>query len=507
MWDTPVLSVESWILLATALIVLRYYIHWKWQFLARLNIPHDPPSIRNIGTLRTSLTEDRFTRDNEYKKRLGPVYGAYAGLSPFIICHDLEIMRQVYTKEFANFSDRQKSLTKMNGKTMNHGLTSLSGKKWKRIRSALTPTFSLSKLKQVLPLMDTCVERTEDVLKKHCSNDDGTFVPKTLFSSLSLDVVATSALGADCKSQSADADDSDVIAHIRNVFRTGFTSLTALLCFIIPPAEWAFEKFNVSIFPYEDLEYMRKFTEEVIKRRAESGQVRADLLQLMLDAEVPEKDINDEATKGLTRVEVVGNAMLMIIAGYENTANTMTFLAYNLACHPDVQARLQKEIDEAFQEKGCFDYESLNGMKYFDMCLKESMRLYLPVLYNGRVCKKTTVINGLTIPRNATIHFPVFGLAHSTDYWDEPWKFNPDRMADMSQIDPMTFQPFGAGPRNCIGLRFAQLEIKLTFCKLLHKFSFQPTEDTPKPPLKLAFALSVKPKDEFKLKVVQRGDC
>lgn len=506
MWEAPILSLESWLLIGTALVIIRYYIHRKWQILAKLNIQHDPPSIMNFGTMRGVFSEKMFTRDNEDKEKYGPIYGAYAGLSPIIICHDLDIMRQIYTKEFANFPDRQKALKKMNGKTMNHGLTVVTGNQWKRIRSTMSPTFSLSKLKQVMTLVDGCIDRTEALLKKQRDCNDGIFVPKTIFSNLSLDVIATSALGADCGCQSLDGKEGTLSGHMKNVFMYGFNSLTSFVCFICPPAEWVFEKFNISIFPYKDLEYLRKFTETVIEERSKMGKSRKDLLQLLLAAEVPEEKINEDATKGLTRVEVVGNAMLMIGAGYENTANTMTFLAYNVAFHPDVQKRLQEEIDDAFQEKGGFDYETVNNMKYLDMCLNESLRLYFPLIANARICKKTTTVNGLTIPKDTQMNFPIFALAHSTDYWDDPWEYNPERMADMSQIDPLTFQPFGAGPRNCIGLRFAQLEIKLTFCKLLHKFSIEPSVDTPKPPLKLAFGLSVRPKEEFKLKVVERTD-
>lgn len=56
---------------------------------------------------------------------------------------------------------------------------------------------------------------------------------------------------------------------------------------------------------------------------------------------------------GMNRTEIVGNSMLMILAGYENTGNTMAFLAYNLAYHPEIQTKLQEEIDEMIEKNVC----------------------------------------------------------------------------------------------------------------------------------------------------------
>nr|XP_039269292.1 cytochrome P450 3A16-like [Styela clava] len=78
-------------------------------------------------------------------------------------------------------------------------------------------------------------------------------------------------------------------------------------------------------------------------------------------------------------------------------------------------------------------------------------------------------------------------------------------MRDMNQIDPMMFQPFGAGPRNCIGTRFALMEIKMSLAKLLYSFTFKPAENTPNPPLKFTYALVVRPVVDFDLVAVPRN--
>uniref|UniRef100_H2Y4V4 Uncharacterized protein n=1 Tax=Ciona savignyi TaxID=51511 RepID=H2Y4V4_CIOSA len=182
----------------------------------------------------------------------------------------------------------------------------------------------------------------------------------------------------------------------------------------------------------------------------------------------------------------------------------MLFLAYNLALHKDAQHHVREEVQAALHKHGGLTYEAIQDLKYMTQCLNESLRLYPLTPMNSRYCEQDITINGITIPRGATVGIPMFGMMRDEEYWEDPLIFNPDRMEDMSKIDPMIYQPFGAGPRNCIGMRFALLEIKITFAKLLLKFDLDVCEDTPEPPLAVTFKTSMRPKETLYLKVVGR---
>jgi len=124
--------------------------------------------------------------------------------------------------------------------------------------------------------------------------------------------------------------------------------------------------------------------------------------------------------------------------------------------------------------------------------------MYPVVPENQRICQREVTVNGVTIPKGAGIDIPVYCLHHSEEHWDEPEKFIPERMEDMSQVNPLVFQPFGAGPRNCIGMRFAMLEMKLVFTRLMQEFRFVATEKTPSYPIALEFTgLVLKSRDEI----------
>ncbi|CAO2630636.1 Cytochrome P450 3A1 [Lemmus lemmus] len=119
-------------------------------------------------------------------------------------------------------------------------------------------------------------------------------------------------------------------------------------------------------------------------------------------------------------------------------------------------------------------------MEYLDMVLNETLRLYPNGLRLDRVCKKDVEINGVLLPKGSVVVIPVYALHHDPQYWPEPTEFRPERFSkeNKGSINPYVFMPFGNGPRNCIGMRFALMMMKLAITKVLQNFSFQPCKET-----------------------------
>jgi len=152
--------------------------------------------------------------------------------------------------------------------------------------------------------------------------------------------------------------------------------------------------------------------------------------------------------------------------------------------------------------EGKLNYDSLNEMKYLTQCVNETLRLQCPIIVNTRLAEKDIEINGLHIPKGHKILVPTWALAHSDEIWDEPEKFNPDRMEDMSSVHPMSFMPWGAGPRNCIGMRLAYMMVKVAIARILLSCEILPTDKTPLPPLALTLKKrGLRPKEELALTV------
>ncbi|EPY73033.1 cytochrome P450 3A12, partial [Camelus ferus] len=185
----------------------------------------------------------------------------------------------------------------------------------------------------------------------------------------------------------------------------------------------------------------------------------------------------------LSDLELVAQSIIFIFAGYETTSNSLSFIMYELAMHPDVQQQLQEEIDATFPNKAPPTYDALVQMEYLDMVVNEILRLFSIAGRLERACKKDVEIKGVFIPKGTVVMVPVFALHRDPELWPEPEEFRPERFNKKNQdsINPYTYLPFGTGPRNCIGMRFAMMNMKLAIVRVLQNFSFKPCKETQVP--------------------------
>nr|XP_042905389.1 cytochrome P450 3A16-like [Parasteatoda tepidariorum] len=213
--------------------------------------------------------------------------------------------------------------------------------------------------------------------------------------------------------------------------------------------------------------------------------------------------ISGSGTK-LTEEEVVAQAFVVFIAGYETTSTALAFTCHLLATHPEVQNRLYEEIQ---QEKDS-DYSTVQGLQYLDQVLNESLRMYPPLTgLTTRVCDRDYDTGSYTIPKRSNILVPVWDIQHDPEIWPDPYKFDTDRfsMENKGSIKSMAFQTFGTGPRNCVGARFAQLEAKMAIFKLLKNVKLQVCEKTENPLSLHCITVVTSPKNGFWLKADPRN--
>jgi cytochrome P450 family 6 len=153
---------------------------------------------------------------------------------------------------------------------------------------------------------------------------------------------------------------------------------------------------------------------------------------------------------------------------------------------PDIQERLQVEIDHAFESNVDDyqpDYQTVQSLEYLDMVVNETLRLHSPVGIIPRVCTKEYTMPGtdLKIPVGSEIHFLPASIHTDEQYYPDPTKFDPERFSkdERAVRHPMAFMPFGQGPRACIGSRFALLEAKIAMVTVLRKFRVKRCPETP----------------------------
>ncbi|KAL6083086.1 hypothetical protein STEG23_032662, partial [Scotinomys teguina] len=423
----------------------------------------------------------------------------FDGQTPVLAITDTEMIKNILVKECYSIFTNRRDIGPVG--FMSKAISISKDDEWKRIRALLSPTFTSGKLKEMFPI----VEQYGDILVRYLRREAERGKPitmKKVFGAYSMDVITSTSFGVNLDSLNNPKDPfvEKTRKLIRFDFFDPFFMSVALLPFLIP----IYEKLNVSMFPKDSIAFFKKFVKKMKENRLDPNQKhRVDFLQLMMNAHNNSKD--KESYKALSDMEIIAQSIIFIFAGYETTSNTIAFALYLLATHPDIQKKLQEEIDVVLPNKASPTYDKVMEMEYLDMVLSESLRLYSISGRIERVCKQDVEIGGVFIPKGTTVVIPTYALQHDPQYWPEPEEFHPERFSkeNKGSIYPYTYMPFGNGPRNCLGMRFALMNMKLALTKVLQNFSFKPCKET-QIPLKLSRLTLLQPEKPIVLKVVPR---
>ncbi|XP_029433157.1 cytochrome P450 3A29-like [Rhinatrema bivittatum] len=490
-------SLETWTLLIACLTLLFLYGTWPYGFFKKLGVP-GPRPLPFIGTF-LEYRKGVFDFDMRCSKKYGKIWGIFDGRHPVIVISDPAIIKTILVKEcYTVFTNRRDF--GLNG-VLDSALSIAKDEQWKRIRTVLSPTFTSGKLKEMFPI----IKHYGDILVKNVQKKvekDEDLLMKDIFAAYSTDVTTSTSFSVNMDSMNNPND--PFVVNSKKLLKFSFISpliiTTVLFPFLVP----VLQKLKVSFFPKDLTNFFLKAIASIKAKRLQEGSMdRVDFLQLMMDSQ--SSGSSDNGQKSLTDSEILAQALIFILAGYETTSTTLSFIAYSVAIHPEVQQKLQDEIDKILPNKATPTYEALMQMEYLDMVINETLRLYPGGGRLERVCKKTVEINGVTIPEQTIIVIPAFVMHRDPEYWTEPEEFRPERFSKEARdsMDPYTFLPFGLGPRNCIGMRFALLNMKVAMTVLLQNFSFQPTKDT-QIPLELDSKGFLQPTKPITLKFVPR---
>lgn len=202
-----------------------------------------------------------------------------------------------------------------------------------------------------------------------------------------------------------------------------------------------------------------------------------------------------------TDAEIVGNALTMLLAGEDTTANTLAWMMHLMAEYPDVQRRMQLEADEAL---GAAvrppDYATTQALPYIQAMALETMRLYPVAPLLGGEPTEDTTIGGVRVPKGTTIYLLAGHAASAAGNFSDPKAFRPERWLDAPKDpadghDVRAFVPFGGGTRLCPGRQLAMLEIRMVAAMLCRNFEVARFPGAP--PVEEMFTLAMMPKNLF----------
>ncbi|XP_041364331.1 cytochrome P450 3A24-like [Gigantopelta aegis] len=469
----------------------------------RLGINGPEPSLV-CGNLIEIVKKGQFQAIVDWNKQYGKVFGYFEGYTPVLSVSDPEILREILVKDTQNFNCR-KPFPLAPRKSL--GLFLENGHQWKRSRTILSPAFSSGKLKQMFSIISNNVDILVKMLTEK-SKKGNPFDIYSTFQGLTLDVIGRCAFGLHTEAQTDPND--PFLNNIRKLFNNMATTFILPLVMFLPVlSHFIFVVKNiVFIFGMNPVVYLREKMREVTKIRKEMGPNTkiVDLVQLMLFPEVHKSQGQGDIIKNrMTDREIVAQSLTFLLAGYETTSTVLAFLTHVLANNPDVQKRLSEEIERIVGNKKV-SYETVQDLPYFDMVFDEVCRLYpTAALIVTRTAAEERTYKGVTIPAGMAVLADVWSLHHNAEYWSEPETFNPERFSleNRQKIIPYSFLPFGAGPRNCIGKRFAIIEAKVAVVKILQNFHIKPCLEDKKP-LNLVARGALVPKEEVKVVLVKK---
>ncbi|XP_042897915.1 cytochrome P450 4V2 isoform X2 [Parasteatoda tepidariorum] len=359
------------------------------------------------------------------------------------------------------------------------GLLTSHGEKWRHRRKQLTPAFHFSILKDFQPIFNKQSKILADILDKHTHDDFIDIVP--FITLCSLDVICESILGKELNSQTQPSHPYSQAVH-------GLTGAV----FERMRSPWLWFDSLFSILPFgkkfaKNKSILHEFTNQMIAEKKHKKirlknsnsplnincadddiqykRKKRALLDLLLDELID----NDSITEDEIREEVD----TFTFEGHDTTSMSMNWTLYLIGLHPWIQEKLHNELDMIFGEEDRDPTdEDLKNMKYLECVIKEALRLYPSVPAYGREVTEDLDCNGFIIPKGSTCLVNAYILHRDSEYFPNPEKFDPERFSseNITGRHPFAYVPFSAGPRNCIGQKFALMEEKTILSTILRRF-------------------------------------
>ncbi|XP_011190520.2 probable cytochrome P450 6a21 [Zeugodacus cucurbitae] len=463
------------IILATvaAVIYITYRNLTYWQ---RRGIPCDTPHWIHgnlYGVAKTMSIGEAFTKVYRRYVGSGPFCGIYFLQNPSVLVLTPELTKQVLIKDFANFTDRGLYTNEKDDPLSGH-LFQLESPKWRVMRNKLTPTFTSGQMKFMFSNVIAVAEQFVDTLNSEMVQSNVIEI-KDILARFTTDVIGSCAFGIECNS----LKNPDVIFRQMGLRIFNDHRHSSFVLAMINAAPSVARYFHVRLRPDAITDFFMNIVRETVDYREKNEVQRNDFLNILMELNKGKLKFDNNADeKGLTLEEMAAQAFVFFAAGFETSSTTLSFLLYELAVNQDIQKRLRAEIlEEVEHHGGKVTYECINSMPYMKQVISETLRKYPVVPHLQRKAIADYNVPGhpnYVIEKGTTVYIPVMGIHHNPEFYPAPDKFDPERFApaQMQLRDAINWLPFGDGPRNCIGLRFGQMQIRIALTYLLRKFEF-----------------------------------
>lgn len=249
-----------------------------------------------------------------------------------------------------------------------------------------------------------------------------------------------------------DADIAELSAALENMT----VALRDRIVHLRLPASWPTPR-NLRI--NRNIDLVSKIIDELIaRRRRDPGD---DLLSMLIAARDP------ETGEAMTDAQLADEVLTLFLAGHDTTANTLSWAFYLLSRHPSVSRRLVAEVDDVVGD-GPMTLETLGRLSFADSVIAETLRLYPPAWVIPRRATEDDEIGGFEIRAGDHVVLMPYLVHRHPAFWPNPEGFDPDRFAAGPPAGDarLSYFPFGAGPRLCVGKALAEMEARILIARV-----------------------------------------
>lgn len=457
--------------------------------------------------------------------------GSFDFAKPSLMVRDPDLVERILIKDFNHFMDRAvQPIREDDILTLN--LVNAQGDRWRTLRNKLTPTFTSGKLKGMFEQIDRCCDDLIRFIGEEGANGDKQLDGKPLMNRYAMNVIATCAFGIEFSYHDEERD--KFLAMVKKLTMPSFKTTLRFLAQVFCPGLMRF--LRVKSLDTKTTNYFVGLVEEAFRCRTENNTRRNDFLQLLLDLKKNEEKgvsiraeevadcepedavINQmhhvseqehkamEQNKWFTLQSITAQAIIFLTAGAETATGLMNFFLFTVATHSDIQNKLQKEVDQVLHKHCQWNYQMLKDMTYTDQVIQETMRMYPAATLLIRTCTKPYQLpdRDFVIEPGTFVIVPVYALHYDPQYYPDPQKFDPDRFIDTNYKPNGYYLPFGDGPRICIAMRFALLEMKICLARMIAEYNITLGSNTKMPLQFEPRGFSLVPKDGIWLKFEKR---
>lgn len=401
-----------------------------------------------------------------------------AGKAGFIV-HDPVAIRRILVEAPEVYQKRTRGYAKLK-LLLGEGLVTSEGAFWLRQRRIAQPAFKKPRLEI---FVETMAAATEALVAQWAARGAETLDVAEAMNRLALRIAGETLFSRDVTAEAK---------HIGDAMLAVLERFGPLVSMPLPyPEYWPFP---ANLRMWRGIRTLHRVVDEMVAARRAHGGPQHDLLGLLMGATDP------ETGEAMTDRQLRDEALTMLLAGHETTANALTFALMLLAQHPELQDRAAQEAAETLGDAP-IDFEAVQRLTFVRQVLRETLRLYPPVWLIARMPMVADTLCGLPVPAGAYVFVCPFTMHRHPEHWPDPERFDPDRFGPEAPVpDRHVYFPFSRGRRQCIGDRFAELEGVLILGALLRRFRFEWTEQT----VGLVPSVTLRPKAGLRLRVRAR---